>query len=48
MNVIPIVMGGAYYSKLAIPGSYINVIDFSIWILQYLDKNNTAYNECFK
>ena len=28
MNVVPIVMEGANYSKLAIPGSYINVMDF--------------------
>ena len=53
MNVVPIVMGGANYSKLAIPGSYINVMDFKTVkqfaeYLQYLDKNNTAYNEYFK
>ena len=53
MNVIPVVMGGANYSKLAIPGSYINVMDFKTVkqlaeYLQYLDKNNTAYNEYFK
>ena len=46
-------MGGANYSKLAIPGSYINVMDFKTVkqlaeYLQYLDKNNTAYNEYFK
>ena len=53
MNVIPVVMGGTNYSKLAIPGSYINVMDFKTVkqlaeYLQYLDKNNTAYNEYFK
>ncbi|KAM7433107.1 Alpha 1,3 fucosyltransferase 7 [Porites harrisoni] len=53
LNVVPIVMGGANYSKLAIPGSYINVMDFKTVkqfaeYLQYLDKNNTAYNEYFK
>lgn len=51
-NVIPIVLGGANYSKLAIPGSYINVMDFKTVkdladYLHYLDKNNTAYNEYF-
>ena len=52
MNVVPIVMGGANYTKLAVPGSYINVMDFKTVkqlaeYLQYLDKNNTAYNEYF-
>jgi len=47
------VLGGANYTKLAIPGSYINVMDFKTVkqvaeYLQYLDKNNTAYNEYFK
>ena len=51
-NVVPIVMGGANYTKLAVPGSYINVMDFKTVkqlseYLQYLDKNNTAYNEYF-
>ncbi|XP_068676661.1 alpha-(1,3)-fucosyltransferase 7-like [Montipora foliosa] len=51
-NVVPVVMGGADYIKLAIPGSYINVMDFKTVkqlaeYLQYLDKNNTAYNEYF-
>ena len=46
-------MGGANYSKLAIPGSYINIMDFSTVTqlaeyLQYLDKNDTAFNEFFK
>jgi len=46
-------MGGANYTKLAIPGSYINVLDFKTVkklsdYLHYLDKNNTAYNEYFK
>ena len=46
-------MGGANYTKLAIPGSYINVMDFKTVkklaeYLQYLDKNSTAYNEYFK
>jgi len=52
-NVVPVVMGGANYTKLAIPGSYINVLDFKTVknlsdYLHYLDKNNTAYNEYFK
>ena len=52
-NVIPIVLGGANYTKLAIPGSYINVLDFKSVkdladYLHYLDKNSTAYNEYFK
>ena len=51
-NVVPVVMGGANYSELAVPGSYINVMDFKTVkqlaeYLQYLDKNNTAYNEYF-
>ena len=52
-NIVPVVMGGADYSKLAIPGSYINVLDFKTVkdlaeYLHYLDKNITAYNEYFK
>ena len=52
-NVIPVVMGGADYTKLAIPGSYINVLDFKsvkqlAEYLHYLNKNDTAYNEYFK
>ena len=46
-------MEGANYTKLAVPGSYINVMDFKTVkqlaeYLQYLDKNNTAYNEYFR
>lgn len=45
-------MGGANYTKLAIPGSYINVLDFKTVkdladYLHYLDKNSTAYNQYF-
>ena len=55
-NIVPVVMRGADpsdYKRLAIPGSYINVMDFKTVkqlaeYLQYLDKNNTAYNEYFK
>ena len=51
-KVVPVVMGGANYTELAIPGSYINVMDFKTVkqlgeYLLYLDKNNTAYNEYF-
>ena len=51
-GIVPIVMGGADYEEIAIPGSYINVLDFpSVKALAdyllYLDKNNTAYNEYF-
>ena len=51
--MVPIVLGGANYTKLAIPGSYINALDFKTVkaladYLLYLDKNNTAYNEYFK
>ena len=46
-------MGGANYTELAIPGSYINVLDFKTVkdladYLHYLDRNSTAYNEYFK
>lgn len=55
-NVVPVVMGGADrtdYKRLAIPGSFINVMDFKTVkeladYLHYLDRNNTAYNEYFK
>ena len=51
-GIVPIVMGGADYKKIAIPGSYINVLDFpSVKALAdyllYLDKNSTTYNEYF-
>ena len=51
-GIVPIVMGGAEYKEIAIPGSYIDVRDFSSIqaladYLLYLDKNNTAYNEYF-
>ena len=52
-GIVPIVMGGADYKEIAIPGSYINVLDYpSVKALAdyllYLDKNNTAYNEYFR
>ncbi|XP_050413037.1 alpha-(1,3)-fucosyltransferase C [Patella vulgata] len=50
---IPIVLGGANYTKIAPPKSFINVMDFPnieklAEHLHYLDKNHTAYNEYFK
>ena len=54
-DVVPVVLGGSAYSnpKVAIPGSYINVLDFKnidllAKYLKYLDNNDTAYNEYFK
>lgn len=29
MLIVPVMMGGSSYSKLAVPGSYINIMDFS-------------------
>ena len=53
-DTVPIVMGAGPYDdpKVAIPGSYINVEDFPTVkaladYLNYLDKNDTAYNEYF-
>ncbi|XP_074635767.1 3-galactosyl-N-acetylglucosaminide 4-alpha-L-fucosyltransferase FUT3-like [Acropora palmata] len=53
-NIVPVVMGGASYEdeKLAIPGSFINVLDFEsvealAKYLIYLNANDTAYNEYF-
>lgn len=52
LGIIPVVLGGGNYSKLAIPGSYINALDFDSVksladYLLYLDKNDTAYMEYF-
>ena len=52
LGIVPVVLGGANYSEMAIPGSYINVFDFdSIKTLAdyllYIDKNDTAYMEYF-
>ena len=46
-------MGGASYEKLAIPGSFINIVDFEsveavAKYLIYLNANDTAYNEYFR
>ena len=53
-GVVPIVLGGGPYDdpKVAIPGSYINALDFEnvdklADYIKYLDKNDTAYNEYF-
>ena len=51
-EIVPVVMGGGDYKKVAIPGSYINVLDFpSVKALAdyllFLSSNNTAYNEYF-
>ena len=51
-NVLPVVMGGADYSKIAPPKSYIDQKDFSspkdlAYYLKYLLKNGTAYQEYF-
>lgn len=53
-DMVPIVLGPIKCdSKIAIPGSYINVMDFTSLedlgrYLKYLDKNETAYNEYFE
>ena len=52
LGIVPVVLGGANYSEMAIPGSYINVFDFDSIktladYLRYLDKNDTAYMEYF-
>lgn len=51
-DMVPVVLGSNYGSDVVIPGSFINVLDFpSIQslakYLQYLDRNDTAYNEYF-
>ena len=51
-NIVPVVMGGASYEKLAIPGSFIDVVDFEsvealAKYLIFLNANDTAYNEYF-
>ena len=53
-NMVPIVLGGGDYSNpfASIPGSYINIMDFKSLkdvanYINYLDKNDTAYNEYF-
>ena len=51
-NVLPVVLGGSDYSKIAPPKSYIDTKDFSTpkdlaTYLKYLVKNQTAYHEYF-
>ena len=53
-DIVPVVLGGGNYSNrnLAVPGSYINVMDFKSVkdladYLVMLDRNDTAYNEYF-
>ncbi len=50
-DIIPIVYGGANYSQLAPPHSYINALDFTpetlAQYLKILDANDTLYNEYF-
>ncbi|XP_031550861.1 alpha-(1,3)-fucosyltransferase 6-like [Actinia tenebrosa] len=53
MGIVPVVMGGAEYDKIAIPGSYINVKDFPTIkaladYLQHLDLNDKEYNKYFE
>ncbi|XP_066953135.1 alpha-(1,3)-fucosyltransferase C-like [Macrobrachium rosenbergii] len=52
-NVIPVVYGLFNYTAHIPPGSYIDALDFPTAkglaeYLQYLDKNDTAYNEYFR
>jgi len=52
-NIVPIVLGGADYERLAPAKSYINVMDFKspahlAEYLKYLDSNDTAYAEYFE
>ena len=53
-TIVPVVLGGGNYSdkNLAVPGSFVNVMDFSSVKeladhLVMLDNNDTAYNEYF-
>lgn len=50
---VPVVLGGANYTKLAIPGSYIDAFQFQSVkqladYIKMLDGNDTAYNQYFK
>lgn len=52
-EMVPVVMGGADYTQLVPPNSYINILDFSSVseMAQYLlalHRNSSAYNEYFK
>ena len=50
-DIIPIVYGGANYSQIAPPHSYINALDYTpeklAEYLKILDANDTLYNEYF-
>ena len=50
-TLVPIVYGGADYSQIAPPHSYINALDFTpeklAQYLKLLDSNDTLYNEYF-
>jgi len=55
MNAIPITLGGSNYSdpRLAIPGSFINALDFNspkelVDYIKLVDSNDTLYNEYFE
>ena len=53
LGLVPVVMGGADYKALAIPGSYINVMDFPsikklAEYLLFLDENDDEYNRYFE
>ena len=52
-SAIPVVYGAAAYSQIAPEHSFIDVLDFEspkkiADYLQYLDQNDTAFNEYFK
>ena len=52
-NILPVVLGGANYSQIAPPKSYIDTKDFSnpkelASYLNYLLKNQNAYDEYFE
>ena len=52
-NILPIVLGGANYSQIAPPKSYIDALNFAnpkhlAKHLNYLISNSTAYNEYFQ
>ena len=51
-DVLPIVFGGADYTKFIPEGSYINALNYGSAknltdYLHFLDHNDTAYNEYF-
>jgi hypothetical protein len=50
-NIVPVVLGGANYSSIAPPHSYINALEYSprqlAEYLTILDRNNTLYAEYF-